>query len=163
MKKTVIFLLFVMVGCGTAVVPKAIEADAPLEDMLNPQVLTRYQGISALNYKLTICKVGYTKTIRPSTSYTAPLERHQIDTYGYSDLDPSNYEEDHVISLELGGHPKNPANLYPEKHEYSRPDDILENELHRKVCQGDMTLMDAQKVILRTKIEHGYNREKSVA
>jgi len=30
---------------------------------------------------------------------------------------PSHYEEDHFISLEVGGHPKDPKNLWPEMYE----------------------------------------------
>src|SRR5216683_2609243 len=28
---------------------------------------------------------------------------------------PAHYEEDHLVSLELGGHPRDPRNLWPER------------------------------------------------
>src|SRR5436305_1090095 len=55
----------------------------------------------------TICRTGYTKTIRPSSSYTTALKRAQLAS-GYAfhgDVNTSDYEEDHLISLELGGSP----------------------------------------------------------
>lgn len=163
-KKVLTLGLLLLVACSpTTAEPKPTGAPPQTLEMLNPAVMTRYQGINAMNFKTTICMSGYTGTIRPPVSYTGPLELHQIQTYGYNDTDPGNYEEDHVISLELGGNPRNPANLYPEPHSFSKPDDVLENELHRKVCSGSMTLSDAQNEILQVKIKHGYNREKSVA
>jgi len=60
------------------------------------------------------------------------------------------YEEDHLISLEIGGHPTDPRNLWPEP--WSGPlnahdKDRLENELHRQVCAGTITLEAAQQAI----------------
>src|SRR5579871_5398178 len=60
----------------------------------------------------TICKSGYTTTVRPPVSYTNELKKQQIEEYGYTDLNPRDYEEDHLISLELGGSPTDPKNLW---------------------------------------------------
>jgi hypothetical protein len=57
------------------------------------------------NIKRTICKSGWTDTIRPPTSYTNSLKRQQIVAYQYRDKNLAHYEEDHLISLQLGGHP----------------------------------------------------------
>jgi hypothetical protein len=54
-----------------------------------------------------------TGTIRPPASYTSKLKLQQMKGYGFSG-DPSTFEEDHLISLELGGDPKDPKNLWPE-------------------------------------------------
>src|SRR4030081_3147458 len=62
------------------------------------------------NIKETVCKAGWTKTIRPKTKYTNDLKVKQIAEYGYSDKSPNAYEEDHLISLQLGGHPTDPRN-----------------------------------------------------
>ena len=51
----------------------------------------------------TICARGWTRTIRPSQSYTQALKRQGIAAYGYADKDPRDYQEDHLIPLELGG------------------------------------------------------------
>ena len=102
------------------------------------------------NLNETICrKGGYTKSIRPPESYTSHLKREQIRQYGYSDYRMRDYEEDHLISLEVGGSPDNPKNLWPEPHHVSGgwgsyTKDKLENRLHRLVCSGQLSLAKAQ-------------------
>ena len=64
---------------------------------------------------------------------------------------PADYEEDHFISLELGGSPIDPRNLWPEPYRPkpgAKEKDVVENYLHRQVCSGTMTLEDAQKAIV---------------
>jgi hypothetical protein len=104
----------------------------------------------------TICVSGWTTTIRPPSSYTTALKRTQIVAYGYTDTNLADYEEDHLISLEIGGAPKDPANLWPEPYTISLPDgtpvgarvkDQLENTLKRLVCAHSMTLAKAQTLI----------------
>ncbi|MGA7180659.1 MAG: hypothetical protein WBX11_13880 [Thiobacillaceae bacterium] len=101
----------------------------------------------------TICrKGGYTKSIRPPQAYTAKLKREQIRAYGYADYRMRDYEEDHLISLELGGSPDSPKNLWPEPHHViggwgSYAKDKLENRLHRLVCDRRVTLKEAQRDI----------------
>jgi hypothetical protein len=58
---------------------------------------------------------------------------------------PSDYQEDHLISLELGGHPTDPRNLWPEPIERALKVDRTENELNGKVCSGELTLAEAQE------------------
>lgn len=98
----------------------------------------------------TICVSGWTKTIRPSTSYTDDLKRRQIAQYGYANTNPADYEEDHLISLQLGGHPDDPRNLWPESR-LGSPNavnkDKVENYLKAQVCSGEMTLAEVQKGI----------------
>jgi hypothetical protein len=43
--------------------------------------------------------------VRPPTTYTNKLKAQQIAEYGYSDTSLSDYEEDHLIPLELGDAP----------------------------------------------------------
>ena len=100
--------------------------------------------------RTTICVTGYTKTVRPSSSYTDALKVQQIKAYGYADTSVGDYEEDHLIPLELGGHPSDPKNLWPEPRSgtYSATKkDGVENSLHNKVCAGVMTLRAAQASI----------------
>jgi hypothetical protein len=59
--------------------------------------------VTQANIKRTICRSGWTKTIRPPSSYTTALKRQQIAEYGYRNKKPGSYEEDHLISLQLGG------------------------------------------------------------
>ena len=60
---------------------------------------------------------------------------------------PSEYEEDHLIPLELGGVPRNPKNLWPEPRAQSKLSDPLETQLKRKVCKGLMKLAKARAAI----------------
>jgi hypothetical protein len=102
----------------------------------------------------TICVTGYTTKIRPPESYTESLKKRQIREYGYADTRLSDYEEDHLIPLGVGGAPRAVENLWPEPHDARLPDgtqagspakDGLENYLHRQVCNGSITLASAQR------------------
>jgi len=113
-------------------------------------------GITQSNIKKNICAPAgtwSTKSIRPPVSYTTPLKIKQIKEYGYSDIRTADYEEDHIISLELGGSPTDPKNLWPEPYKASVADggakkkDSVENFLHKQVCIGSMTLQEAQREI----------------
>jgi hypothetical protein len=57
----------------------------------------------------------------------------------------SDYQEDHLISLELGGHPTDPRNLWPEPYPRASEVDSIENDLNAKVCAGELTLDEAQR------------------
>ena len=99
------------------------------------------------NIMHTICVSGYTKTVRPPVSYTDQLKTQQIASYGYADTNRKDYEEDHLISLELGGSPTDPKNLWPEPGASPNPKDKIENLCHEKVCSGQISLSDAQHEI----------------
>jgi hypothetical protein len=92
----------------------------------------------------TICVRGWTKTIRPPTSYTNALKEKQMREYGVGGS-LSDYQEDHLISLELGGHPTDPRNLWPEPRPHAEEVDKVENELNRLVCSGKITLAEGQR------------------
>jgi hypothetical protein len=63
-------------------------------------------AVTQANIDETICRRGgYTKSIRPDEGYTEGLKREGIRQYGYSDHRLRDYEEDHLIPLELGGSP----------------------------------------------------------
>jgi hypothetical protein len=111
-----------------------------------------YSGVTQSNIGSTICVSGWTKTVRPSTSYTNPLKVKQIAQYGYSDTNKSDYEEDHLIALELGGNPTSALNLWPEPHAAtngytSAKKDAVENKLKKLVCAGTITLAAARSAI----------------
>ncbi|MER6125281.1 hypothetical protein ABT173_22120 [Streptomyces sp. NPDC001795] len=101
----------------------------------------------------TICVSGWTATVRPSSSYTTALKKKQIVEYGYSDTSTADYEEDHLIPLELGGNPTSPQNLWPEPRydtgsgEVAANKDSVENKLKTAVCNGEVNLTDAQNAI----------------
>ncbi|MHB8614107.1 MAG: hypothetical protein ACYDAL_17045 [Candidatus Dormibacteraceae bacterium] len=104
------------------------------------------------NILTTICVSGYTTRVRPSSQYTDALKVQQIQAYGYADTKLADYEEDHLIPLELGGHPTDPKNLWPEPLTGPYPatkKDGLENSLHTKVCARLLTLVAAQTAIAK--------------
>lgn len=94
----------------------------------------------------TICRSGWTASVRPPESYTEPLKYQQMQAYGESGS-ASGYEEDHLIPLELGGSPSSPANLWPEPGASPNPKDSVENAANQAVCTGKMALAVAQKAI----------------
>lgn len=91
----------------------------------------------------TICRPGYTKTIRPTPAYVASLKRLTLGR----GPEAKGYVMDHVVPLELGGAPMAP-NLRPQPKAEARVKDREENRLHGAVCSGRMTLRDAQAQML---------------
>ena len=102
----------------------------------------------------TVCKSGWTGTIRPPVSFTNALKIKQMVLYQETGS-PSGYEEDHFIPLELGGAPKNPKNLWPEPRTQSKLSDPLETQLKRRVCKGLMKLAKARATIRLLKNTQG--------
>jgi hypothetical protein len=105
--------------------------------VLNPDV-------AQANIRSTICRHGWTSTIRPPSSYTDALKRRQMRAY-HETGSTSDYQEDHLISLELGGSPTDPRNLWPEPYPRASQMDQTENELNAQVCDGQLTLAQAQQ------------------
>ena len=118
--------------------PGAVVADpVRTPGVLNPDV-------TQATIRSTICRHGWTRTIRPPVEYTDGLKRTQMRAYREPGP-PSAYQEDHLISLELGGHPTDPRNLWPEPYPRASDVDRIENELNQQVCAGSLALRDAQE------------------
>jgi hypothetical protein len=109
---------------------------------LTPGVLN--PAVTQATIASTICRRGWTRTIRPPVDYTNDLKRKQLRLHGLRGP-PSAYQEDHLISLELGGSPADPRNLWPEPYPRASKVDQVENELNRRVCAGSLTLAEAQR------------------
>jgi len=105
--------------------------------VLNPTV-------SQQTIRSTICTHGWTRTIRPPTSYTSDLKRRQLRQFSLRGP-PSAYQEDHLISLELGGHATDVRNLWPEPYPRASTVDRMENDLRARVCDGSLSLSEAQR------------------
>jgi hypothetical protein len=100
--------------------------------------------VTQANIRSTICRHGWTDTVRPPVDYTNALKARQMKAYGEIGS-PRGYQEDHLISLELGGNPTDPRNLWPEPYPRASEVDTLENELNAQVCDGSLTLSEAQQ------------------
>lgn len=93
----------------------------------------------------TICKSGWSKTVRLPTSTTNPMKAASARSYSIPASQNSEY--DHLVSLELGGAPDDPRNLWVEPGTIPNPKDTVENKLNQAVCSGMIPLATAQKAI----------------
>jgi hypothetical protein len=110
--------------------------------------------VTPANVRTTICVSGWSRSVRPPSDYTSRLKVEQLRAYGLRGS-TSAYQEDHLISLEIGGNPTDPRNLWPEPYPRASEVDRIENELHRKVCEGSLGLRDAQREESRLKHTQG--------
>ena len=132
--------------------PHGVNAGGRADPVRTPGVLNA--DVTQATIGSTICRRGWTRTIRPPVEYTNALKKKQMRTYGESGR-LSNYQEDHLISLELGGDPTDPRNLWPEPIKRALVVDQIENELNRKVCEGSLSLAEAQRRESQLKHEDG--------
>jgi hypothetical protein len=90
-----------------------------------------------------ICQPGYSKNVRNVTT----AEKDEVYAeYGIVEHTAGEYEVDHLISLELGGS-NDIANLWPEAADPKpgfHEKDKVENYMHDQVCNGSISLHDAQ-------------------
>jgi hypothetical protein len=98
----------------------------------------------------TVCVSGWTATIRPPSSYTSALKIEQLRAYGFPG-GPADYQEDHLISLGLGGNPTDARNLWPEPLPRALEVDETERDLHHKLCAGELSLEEVQRRIVAIK------------
>ncbi len=94
-----------------------------------------------------VCVSGYSSSVR---AVSVSMKARVYEEYGLSyPQSRGAFEADHFIPLELGGS-NDIKNLWPEAGEprpgYKEKDEV-ENYLHREVCEGRMTLEEAQKRI----------------
>ncbi|MCO5399736.1 hypothetical protein [Ralstonia soli] len=106
--------------------------------------------VTQANIRETICTRGYTKTVRPPQQFTNGLKVRQVRLYGYDDKRLRDYEEDHLVALEIGGSPDSARNLWPQPRHVignwgSLAKDKLENRLHSLVCRREIPLVQAQR------------------
>ncbi len=146
----------------------------PLLALVKPDSVLHPGAIDPTLTTARLCSRTFsTKTVRPPTSYTNKLKKLEIGNGGtitapngttyqvtgeHLPGTPSDYELDHLISLELGGNPTDPKNLWLEAWERrdaqflpagegAESKDVIENRLHREVCAGTVPLNQAQQEI----------------
>ena len=130
--------------------PEVIDAAELPTKALTPGVADK--AVTQRNIKSTICKPGYTKTVRnvPSSMKKRVYGRYGLtgNNTGYC-MVKEGCEIDHLIPLELGGN-NNIENLWPQPYTglwNAHMKDALENTLNARVCSKKMTLVIAQQVI----------------
>jgi hypothetical protein len=162
-------------GSPVATKPAAASTEgvAPPAALFLPDPSLHPGVISDLS-ETTLCSGTFTtKSVRPPVSYTNKLKQLELGDGGpitgpsgttYQVVGEhlpgaiSDYELDHLVSLELGGNPEDPKNLWMEPWERkglklaptgrgAESKDVVENRLHREVCAGTITLGDAQHEI----------------
>ena len=138
--KKILFIQLILLSAGV------FAADLP-DPILTPGAAN--PSVTQDNIHKTICVSGWTSTIRPSVSYTNRLKKQQMAAMHLPGK-MSDYEEDHLISLELGGSPADPKNLWPQPWTgqwNAHKKDVVETELNKQVCSGKLTLAEAQHMI----------------
>jgi len=143
-----LFAMFALASTASAATPDwVLPNSAVTPGAVNP-------AVNQANINQNICKANWTGTVRPPVSYTNKLKSTQmastykslVATFGAS---PANYEEDHLISLQLGGSPTDPKNLWPQPYagNNARKKDVIETKLKNMICSAKISLADAQKAI----------------
>jgi hypothetical protein len=141
-----VLVAYALVGCGRRSAHGVLASPALTPGALNPAVTQE-------TIRATICRHGWTATVRPPTSYTSALKVQQMAEYGEAGS-PGSYQEDHLISLELGGDPTDTRNLWPEPYPRASEVDQIENELNAQVCAGRLSLDDARR--RESALKHDY-------
>ena len=113
-------------------------------------------AVTPQNLQSTVCVKGYTAKVRPDKKYTNRMKREQLRQFNYADRNPQNYEQDHLIPLSIGGNPSDPKNLWPQPRSGewgAEQKNDLEFVVYKMVCNGDISLAEAQQRVARNWIE----------
>lgn len=109
------------------------------------------------NIRTTICVPGWTKTIRPSSYYISKLKQgHLSGKLGNgvykSSVAAAMFDQDHRVSLGVGGDPKDPKNLWPQLWQGAKANakdkDVIERAVQKLVCSGKLTLQEGREVFM---------------
>lgn len=101
------------------------------------------------NLASTICRSGYTSSVRPPATLTGKAKHDSLTAYGLAYTNTTEY--DHLVALELGG-ASSTSNLWPEPNRdgaatFDNPKDSIEKDLNAAVCARLVTLAAAQQAI----------------
>lgn len=112
---------------------------------LTPGVLN--PAVSDATKAMTVCRPNWTATVRPPVGYTDKLRAADV-LPGHK---PAEFELDHLLSIEDGGSPTDPHNLwdmvYADRYG-ARVKDVLETKVHRLYCAGKITLDQARAALV---------------
>ena len=121
----------------------------------HPGALNR--EVTQANIHSTICSTAWVANVTPTAAFLDRLEREQLTDEGKQGS-AADYEEDHLIPIELGGAPRDAKNLWPQPYETqgarfapagagAESKDKIERKLHDAVCNGALTLKLARQTI----------------
>jgi len=102
-------------------------------------------AVSRTTIRSTICRSGWTKTVRPPEAQTQRF-KYDVAYPAYGTPRSERTELDHLVPLELGGS-NDATNLWPEYPPNPNPKDKVENALNHAVCDGRVSLTAAQDAI----------------
>ena len=150
--------LLALLAPATTCKPPTREGPAPIPTLPSAPAIPNHArtpgainpNITQENIQTTVCVPGWTKTIRPSTSYTEELKKRQMRALWLPGT-PQDYHEDHLVPLCVGGAPRDARNLWPQptKAKWSTKEkDQLEASVCRQLCRGDITLKQGQAIFL---------------
>lgn len=95
----------------------------------------------------TVCQPGWSDKQRPNLT---TVKRERMAAYGVSGS--SKFELDHLIPISVGGALSDTRNLFPEPWNGphgAHAKDVIEDRVHRQLCAGQLSLVDAQQVFIR--------------
>jgi len=128
--------MFLIVVMSAVFVPAAVQRVSP--PIMPDPVKTPGDTLSVT--KNDICVPGYSKKVR---DVPESVKRQVYASYGITSHQPHEYEVDHLISLELGGS-NSIKNLWPQSYVTTpynaHVKDVLENKIHKLVCDGAIDL-----------------------
>ena len=139
-----VVLLAILVCPGCVFAAEELPRRAITPGAINTQVNQR-------NIENTICKKGWTKTMRPPASFTSGIKQIKMRQYGYAIGEIDNFELDHLVPLSIGGAPEDPNNLWPQprtRNWTAADKDALEKSLQRQVCDGKVPLVEVQRAVM---------------
>src|SRR5215469_5385125 len=105
--------------------------------------------VTQQNLSSTICRPGYSASVRPPFRYTNAMKHRLMLAYGVTGS-IHDYELDHLIPIGVGGCPDCENNLWPEPRNVfpgAKEKDEVEDYLHRQVCSDALSLAEAQQEI----------------
>lgn len=118
---------------------------------LNPEVTQD-------NIKDTVCLAEWRQKIQPPASYLDELKATQMKALHLEGA-PSDYQEDHLVPLCVGGHPTDPRNLWPQRVEGDwnvKVKDQFETAVCTRLCRGELTLEAGRAMFLEPDWREAY-------
>lgn len=106
--------------------------------------------VTQFNIHQTICLSQWVKSVQPYPPYIEDVKRKQIIELKLPGK-PSDYVEDNLVPIELGGNVVDVHNLWPEpvSGKYNaKAKDKLEQAMYKDVCAGKLSLLIAQTIFM---------------